>query len=152
MPLLNYTTKIPPHQSIGEIYAVLAAHDAERITTSYKKINGKQRPTGISFGLQTPGGYYEYELPANVAGVLEVMTRQWKEGKVRTRPDYDHAERVAWRILKDWIEAQSAIIEAGMATLHTVMLPYQIEEKSGRPLHELIAERWQALPPGPEKI
>ena len=36
----------------------------------------------------------------------------------------EQAARVAWRILKDWVEAQMAVIDAGMATLPQVFLPY----------------------------
>ncbi len=36
----------------------------------------------------------------------------------------EQAARVAWRIIKDWVEAQIAIIDAGMATVTQVFLPY----------------------------
>lgn len=36
------------------------------------------------------------------------------------------AQRTGWRILKDWVAAQLAIIEAGLATLPEVMLPYAL--------------------------
>ena len=38
--------------------------------------------------------------------------------------DRAQAERVAWRVLKDWLEAQLALIEAGVADMAEVMLPY----------------------------
>lgn len=34
------------------------------------------------------------------------------------------AERVAWRVIKDWIAAQLAIVETQMVELDQVMLPY----------------------------
>jgi hypothetical protein len=35
-----------------------------------------------------------------------------------------HARKVAWRIIKDWVAAQLALIEAEQATLAQVFLPY----------------------------
>ncbi len=40
---------------------------------------------------------------------------------------------MAWRIIKDWVEAQTAIIQAGMVTLTQVFLPY-LETTPGGPL------------------
>ena len=36
----------------------------------------------------------------------------------------EQGQRVAWRIVKDWLEAQLAIIDPEMVTLDQVMLPY----------------------------
>lgn len=34
--------------------------------------------------------------------------------------------RTSWRIIKDWVEAQMAITEAGLADVAEVFLPYAI--------------------------
>ncbi len=42
-------------------------------------------------------------------------------------PRYASAEqagRVAWRVLKDWLEGQLALIDAGAVELEQVMLPW----------------------------
>lgn len=49
----------------------------------------------------------------------------------------DQARRVAWRILKTWVEAQIAIIEAQLASLAEIMLPYAIT-KNGNTLFKEI--------------
>ena len=36
------------------------------------------------------------------------------------------AQKVAWRIIKDWVEAQMAIVEAQMADVAEVFLPYAV--------------------------
>lgn len=41
------------------------------------------------------------------------------------------AARVAWRIAKDWLEAQSALIDAQLATLDEVMMPYMVASYDG---------------------
>ena len=37
------------------------------------------------------------------------------------------ATRVAWRILKDWIEAQLALLDTGMVELEEIFLPYMLQ-------------------------
>lgn len=124
MPTLNYSTNIPVSRTVGEVQALLAAHGADRIAVRY---SGKQ-PVGISFTLT---GSRAFTLPVNVEGVHALLVRQERAGEFRklrraagTYSSPEHAARVAWRVLKDWTEAQLAIIEAGMATLEQVMLPY----------------------------
>ena len=48
--------------------------------------------------------------------------------KMRTK---EQATRVAWRIVKDWLAAQLAMIEAGLVDLEEVFLPYA-QNQAGR--------------------
>jgi hypothetical protein len=47
------------------------------------------------------------------------------------------AVRTAWRIVKDWTEAQLAIIETRMVTTEQVFLPYAVM-RGGKTLYEHI--------------
>jgi len=38
----------------------------------------------------------------------------------------DHASNVAWRVVRDWLRAQIALIDSGMVMLDEIMLPYAI--------------------------
>lgn len=38
----------------------------------------------------------------------------------------EQAKRVSWRIVKDWVEAQLAIIESGQAEMGEVFMPYAV--------------------------
>lgn len=142
MPILNYRTTVDAGKTALEIQAKLVAHGAASIQVDY--VAGE--PTGLAFRLRTPRGDEAYKLPANVDGVFRTLTQQADAGAVRrsfvTRK---HARRVAWRILKDWIEAQAAIIEAGMATFDDVLLPYMLAP-GGQTVYELYADRRLALP------
>jgi hypothetical protein len=40
--------------------------------------------------------------------------------------DYEQAERVAWRIIKDWVEAQMAILDTQMVKMEEVFFPYML--------------------------
>ena len=47
--------------------------------------------------------------------------------------------RTAWRITKDWVEAQMAIVETKMVTLPQVFLPYAVTQ-NGQTVYEKILE------------
>ena len=56
----------------------------------------------------------------------------------------EHAYKVAWRILKDWVLAQMAIVEAGAAQLAEVFLPYALQP-DGKTMFEAFVEHQQKL-------
>jgi hypothetical protein len=123
---LNYSTNIPVARTVGEVQGLLAEHGADAIAVSYRD----KVPVGITFTLAGPGGGRAFSLPVNVDGVHQVLAEQHRTGKIKSHVSKaavtspEQAARVAWRVLKDWVEAQLAIIEASMATLEQVMLPY----------------------------
>jgi len=47
---------------------------------------------------------------------------------------------VAWRVVKDWIEAQLALLETKMVTLPQLFLPYAVTA-DGSTLYERIAQQ-----------
>ena len=124
---LNYTTKIPVRQTVGECSALLADAGASRVAVVYQD----KRPVGLSFRLEMPSGWQDFTLPVNVAAMARrLATMTWppklhaSESEKKRIRSPDHAAEVAWRVVKDWLEAQLAIIAADMATLDQVMLPY----------------------------
>lgn len=121
MPLLNYTTTVSAVRTIGEITKMLVEHGAAQVLSEYD--NGKV--TGLAFAMPTPHGLRQYRLPVNIAAVLKVLERQRVAWRYQ---NLEQAERVAWRILKDWVEAQLAIVATQMVTLDQVLLPYMLVE------------------------
>jgi hypothetical protein len=124
MGILNYTTSISSEKSIGEIQKCLVKHGAHKIVTDYK--NGS--PSAVTFCLTLNGTLIAFALPANYEGVFNAMKSDKKIP--RSKCTKDQAQRVAWRIIKDWVEAQMAIVEAQLADITEVFLPYAIT-KSG---------------------
>jgi hypothetical protein len=139
MPLLNYTTSVPVSRTVNEVHKLLIAAGARRIMTEY---DADGRPTGVAFTVATAHGERSFLVPVNAGQVEHVLARQRVEARYR-RPE--HAERVAWRIVKDWLEAQLAIIRTEMVTLEQVMLPYMATE-DGRTMWALYLDRQLALP------
>lgn len=141
MPLLNYTTTVPVNRTLGQVQGLLVEAGARAIMAEYDDVG---RVTGLSFAVEMPYGRQGFRLPVHPERVLAVLKRE----KVPTRyQDPAHAERVAWRIIKDWTEAQLAIIKTEMVTLDQVMLPYMTAE-DGRSMYEIIVHDRLALSAG----
>jgi hypothetical protein len=60
----------------------------------------------------------------------------------------DQARRVAWRIIKDWIDSQMAIVESEQAAMAQVFLPYAEVGKDGLSVYEQFLNSTKALPAG----
>ena len=131
MPILNYTTKIEAGKTIGEIQCILAKHGAKRIMHEYDD-NGTC--IALTFSIMTPCGERVFILPANTEAVYNVLIKQ------KVKCDKAQAERVAWRILKDWIEAQMAILESGMVEMEQIFLPYMANAQ-GQTVYQLYKEK-----------
>lgn len=145
MPLLDYTTTVPANRTIGQVHALLVEAGARRIMTEYDVCGVVE---GVAFTIQTAGGDRSFLLPVDSQRVEVVLQR---DRKVPTRlQTAAQAERVAWRIVKDWLEAQLAIIHTEMVTIDQVMLPYMVSE-GGRTMYELYRDSQLALPAGDER-
>ena len=131
MAILNYTTSISSEKTIGEIMKCLVKYGATKIVTDY---NGTI-PCAVTFCLNLNNSLIAFALPANYDGVLKAMK---KDNKVPRRLlTEEQALRVSWRIVKNWVEAQMAIVEAQLADITEVFLPYAIT-KSGTTLYKEI--------------
>lgn len=133
--LLNYTTTIGVHKTLGEIHETLATHGAKKVMYDYDD-NG--HIVSLSFSVSTPDGDRGVKLPANVTAIYEVLKQQKKTGKIKTNPDYAQAERVAWRIIKNWVDAQMAILESEMVTFEEIFFQYQLNGKG-----QTLFQAWQ---------
>lgn len=131
----NYTTKISALQTVGEIQGILAAHGAKKILIDFD--NG--HVMGINFFIDTAFGMRAFSLPARVDAVAAALAKQG------CKCDPQHAENVAWRILKDWIVAQMAFIESEQAALGEIFLPYMVNQ-NGDTLYNMLSNGQLALP------
>lgn len=99
------------------------------------------RITALSFMVDTPAGPRGIRLPANVDAVHVVLLRQ------KVKCDREQAERVAWRIIKDWVEAQMAILESEMVQMDEIFLPYMVGS-GGQTFFQAYRENQLMLPGG----
>ena len=102
------------------------------------------RITALSFQIDTPNGMRGIKLPSNAEAVRHVLVRQ------KVKCDVEQAERVAWRIIKDWVEAQMAILESEMVQMDEIFLPYMLNSK-GQTVFEAYQSQQLWLGEGGEK-
>ncbi len=131
MAILNYTTKVSPEKTLYEIQNILRKAGASKVSVDYKD----QIPVAVTFCLALNGNTTPFLLPCNFKGVLKAMQNDLKVS--RSKATEERAQWVSWRILKDWIEAQLAIVEAHMAEMSEVFLPYAIT-KDGTTVYQAI--------------
>jgi hypothetical protein len=141
-PLLNYTTSIEPSKTIAEIQEILVSHGAKSVMANYTDRGTIQ---SLSFIIATAeGNIIGIKLPCDPIPVLKVMESQkrdrWENPQGKIPPAFctePQALRVAWRIVKDWIEAQMALLETEMVKMEQIFLPYAIV-RDGKTLFESI--------------
>lgn len=138
MPLLNYTTKVPVYRSIQEIQKTLVKAGARSVMMDY---DDEGAISAIAFKIVLNSNEISFLLPSRTDEVLEVMRH---DGTPRSLLTNEHAQRVAWRIIKDWVEAQMAIVATNMVTLPQVFLPYAVN-RDGKTLYEIVANNPQLL-------
>jgi hypothetical protein len=154
---LNWTTTIPVHQTMGECQSMLARAGASSVSVHFEDGD----PAGLSFSLKTPHGVRNFTLPVNVDGIQRVLAQANKDGRLRSDghrnarlEGREHAARVAWRVVKDWLEANLALIDAQMATIDEVMLPWlhiQIGGEEKTLFEHYKAQERAALLPGSDR-
>jgi hypothetical protein len=147
------TTEISADRTAGEITSVLVAAGARQITLDYGD-GGKV--TGIKFILLVGGLPYPFKMPVRTEAVQKIFrdrrrqTMRWRASEFEAK-DREQAERVAWRQLLRWVQAQMAMVDAGMAQTREVFAPYLLDESGTHTLFEFLeATRFKALPPGKE--
>ncbi len=130
MGLLNYTTKIDPDKTAAEIARCLSMHGASAVMTQYDKPGGFV--SALSFQIELNGRTLSFRLPCNPEPVFEILAKDSKIKRFHARYEAVQSElrlqavRTAWRIVKDWVEAQMALVETQMVTTRDVFLPYAV--------------------------
>lgn len=109
---LNYTTSISAEKSAYECMALLGRYGASHTGLVFRK---DRTPCGLTFRIETRWGERAYEILVESAKTYKVLAAYADEGKIR-RGFVSHvqADRVAWRVVRMWLEAQLALIEAGL--------------------------------------
>jgi hypothetical protein len=148
MALLAYTTQIAASKTVGEIIGMLASHGARSVTTDY---DGQGNPVAVLFAIQTLHGERSFRLPMNGEAIWRVMVAHHHQGKIPNRfVTREQAARVGWRIIRQWVEAQLALIETDMASLTEIMLAYMIV-RDDITVYDALLETRLMLGPGTEQ-
>lgn len=137
MAILNYTTTVDAFKTVSEIEYILMRHKAKSIIKNYDG----ESITGLSFLIDTGVQQIPVRLPVRVDECLKVLKKEKRENpRKQIKDTREQAERVAWRILKDWVEAQMALLDIEMVKFEEIFLPY-IETRGGRTIFERLEDR-----------
>ncbi len=130
MGIKNYSTSIKTEKTAAEIQMLLAKAGARAVMSEYDD-------NGIMESMAFRVNNVYFQLPINVDGVYAILKKDRSiPKKFRT---YEQASRTALRNIKDWVDAQISIIQAGQADLVQVFLPYA-QDQSGKTLYEAIKD------------
>lgn len=146
--LKNYSTTASADKSIMEIEYLLTQYGCSDI---WKKFEDGQ-VIAINFVLETSQGKLPFQLPVRILAIREMLKDRKKKGKARgitkqQSESLEHARKVGWKILRDWLESQLVLVEMEMVKLEEIMLPYIYDHNQGKTLFEAFEEEgFQGLP------
>lgn len=136
MAILNYTTTVDAIKTVSEIEHILMKHGAKSIMKNYEK----ESITGLSFLIDIGPQLMPVRLPVRVDACLTVLKNEKLENpKKQIKDTREQAERVAWRILKDWVEAQMVLLDIEMVRFEEIFLPYI--EVDGKTVYEKLEDK-----------
>lgn len=137
MAILNYTTTVDAFKTVSEIEYILVKHRAKSVMKNYEG----ETIVGLSFLIDTGMQQIPVRLPVKVDDCLKILQKEKRDNpRKQIKATKDQAERVAWRILKDWVEAQMALLDIEMVKFEEIFLPY-IETNNGQTVYERLEER-----------
>jgi hypothetical protein len=136
--LKNYTAEAPVERSIAKIEEILVRHGTTRFYKEYKD----SELVGVVFVVPLLNGELPVKLPARIE---QVRQRLYGKRSAYTPAMSSQAQRTAWANIRDWIDAQIALIETGQVKLEEIFLPYTVDT-SGTTLYERMQENNFKLP------
>jgi hypothetical protein len=79
-----------------------------------------------------------FQLPARLAQVEKILAAKHR----RTKPEQirEQAAMTGWRIIRDWLEAQLAMIQVGLVTMPEIFLSYAQFEQ-GQTVYERLKDQ-----------
>lgn len=114
------TTQIEPQKTAGEIISELVKAGASSVNTDYQD----GRICGLRWIMRLCGGDVLFSMPVRTEPIFALINGRRSYPSSYRICDREQAERVAWRQLLRWVQAQLAMIDTGMVTTQEVFLPY----------------------------
>jgi hypothetical protein len=141
--LKNFSTSIEVEKTVMEIERMLAKFGAKK---TLKEYNANGEVVGLAFIIDTINGELPIKLPAKIDKIEQVFKVQVSRGLLPKKywgSDWTHqqAARTAWRTIKDWIDAQLALINVEMVKVEEIFLPYAYSARLGQTLFEAVEDR-----------
>ena len=136
--LKNYTTRVGAEDTAAQIISLLVRHGAQKVMQDFD--DGEV--TAITRATATPHGIVGFRLPIDVERCYAVLMEQRLLPR-DTQAARQQARRVAWRIVKDWVDAQMALLQTQMVSLDQLMLPYAVGRDGQTVYEHMVAGGYQ---------
>lgn len=132
-----------------KIQTILAENGAKKVMMDYA---GDGTLESITFAIEMGGTLQGFRLPAMVDNVFQVMYPKHSEyrNKKYLTKWREQAYKTAWANIRDWIDAQMALVKTRQADVSQVFLPYMVM-KDNKTLYENVISNPQFLL-GPETL
>ena len=132
----NYTSN--SKQTFDKIQKVLSTHKAKQLLFEY---GDDWLIKSLSFALDINGRLVGFKLPARVEAVKKIFDDEGYRYKE------EQPYKTAWANIKDWLEAQMALIDTNQVKIEEVFLPYAVN-RQGKTYFEAISNQGYLLPEG----
>lgn len=144
--LFMESTAIPATKTAGDVTLELIKAGATQIATTYEE----QRVVGLRWTMKVGDIDALFEMPARIDPIFKILKsrarKTWLSDKdlafIKSK-----AERVAWRQLFRWIQAQNAMLETRMVQPMEVFAAYWIPPGQTKTMFEsMMTQQFKALP------
>lgn len=137
MALKNRTSE--GRNTFDKIQKILAENGAKKVMFDYSN-DGKLE--AISFAMDIGGNMVGFKLPALMENVIEIMyggVDRWNRKKKITLAQREQGYKTAWANIRDWIDAQIALVQTQQVQMVQVFLPYMVDQND-KTLYERVVE------------
>ena len=136
----NYTSSVAAARSVSHIEEALAEHGAQSVLKQYDSETRKL--VAVSFFMQIGNKLIPFRLPARSDQVFKIFCAKMK----RTTPGIlakaqEQAERTAWKIISDWIDAQMALVDLQQAEIAEIFMPYMWNDRLGKSFYQIAQDK-----------
>jgi len=133
--LKNYASGAKINDIIAAIQQLLVDFGASGVGFGYED----SRISGVYFKIQVQGNDQMITIPLKIERVAQVLRNQ------RQFKNDEHTYRVALANVRDWLDAQLALLTTEMVDLPEIFLPY-MQSRGGQTLYEIMKEKQFLLP------
>lgn len=142
MTVRNYTTQINTEKTIMEIEQILLKFGAVNI---FKEYQGS-KISGLMFTIFKDMRKIPFRIPMAIEKTRDIVARAVDEGKLPRRYlseplRSEQGERIAWRIIKDWIDSQLSLLEMQFADAIEIFLPYAYNVIENKTMYQKFIEK-----------
>lgn len=132
------STEVPAAKSQFQLQTFLAKKGARSLELDYDK---EGNCSALRFRIFVGEELWPYRLPVRIDQLADRLNKRRSRDRINSMAkDREQAERIAWRQLFMWVQAQFAMIDLGMVQVKEVFLPYTVSPQ-GQTVFEVFEAR-----------